>query len=49
MILSFLFLAVLGLCCCTWAFSRCDEQHLFLVGMHRLLIEVASLVAEHRC
>ena len=22
------FLAVLGLCCCTWAFSSCDEQGL---------------------
>ena len=36
----FLFLAVLGLCCCMRAFSSCGEQG--------LLIAVASLVVEHR-
>ena len=24
----FIIFAVLDLCCCTWAFSRCDEQGL---------------------
>ena len=33
----YLFLAVLGLCCCAWAFSSCVDG---------LLIAVASLVAE---
>ena len=33
------FLAVLGLRCCAWAFSSCGER--------RLLLAVASLVAEH--
>ena len=43
--LSF-FLAVLGLRCCTQAFSSCGEQGLLFVAVHRLLIVVASLVAE---
>ena len=34
---TYAFLAVLGLCCCAWAFSSC-----------RLLTAEASLVAEHR-
>ena len=41
-----LFLAVLGLCCCTWAFSSCSERELFFVVVRGLLM-VASLVAEH--
>ena len=40
-------LAVLGLRCCTWAFSSCGEQGLLFAEVHGLLIEVASLVAEH--
>ena len=44
----YLFLAELGLRCCVWAFSSCSEWGLLLVALHRLLIEVASLVAEHR-
>ena len=43
----YLFMAALGLCCCTWAFSSCREQGLLLVALRRLLIAVASLVAEH--
>ena len=43
----YLFLAALGLCCCTRAFSSCSEQGLLFVTVHRLLIAVASLVAEH--
>ena len=45
--LSFLFLAVLGLCCCVWAFSSCSEQGLLFVVVRGLLIAVASLVVEH--
>ena len=43
-----LFLAALGLRCCTQAFSSCGERWLLFVVVHRLLIAVASLVAEHR-
>ena len=42
------FLAVLGLHCCTRAFSSCGEQGLLLVAVRGLLIAVASLVVEHR-
>ena len=38
------FMAVLGLHCCTWAFSSCGEQGLLFVVVCRLLIAVASLV-----
>ena len=44
----YLFLAALGLCCCTQAFSSCSEWGLLFVAVCRLLIVVASLVAEHR-
>ena len=44
----YLFLAVLGLRCCIWAFSSCSEQGLLFFAVHRLLIAVAPLVAEHR-
>ena len=47
-IFIYLFLAVLGLCCCAWAFSGCGEQGLLFVAVCRLLTVVASLVAEHR-
>ena len=43
----YLFLAALGLCCCAWAFSSCGEQGLLFVAVRRLLIAVASLVAEY--
>ena len=43
----YLFLAVLGLRCCAWAFSSCGERGLLFVAVHELLIVVASLVAEH--
>ena len=43
----FLFLAVLGLCCCAQAFCSCSERGLLLVVVRGLLIVVASLVAEH--
>ena len=43
----FLFLAVLGLCCCVRAFSSCGERGLLFVAVCGLLIAVASLVSEH--
>ena len=43
-----LFLAALGLCCCTQAFSSCGEQGLLFVAVRGLLTAVASLVADHR-
>ena len=43
----YLFLAVLGLCCCAWAFSGCGEWGPLFVAVHGFLIAVASLVAEH--
>ena len=45
--LIYLFLAVLGLRCCAWAFSSCSERGLLFVAVCGLLIAVASLVAEH--
>ena len=45
--LIYLFLAALGLRCCTRAFSSCCEQGLLFVAVRRLLIAVASFVAEH--
>ena len=33
---------MLGLCCCTQAFSSCREPRQLLVVVHRLLIAVAS-------
>ena len=44
---EFIFLAVLGLRRCVWAFSSCGEQGLLLVAVPRLLIAEASLAAEH--
>ena len=44
----FFFLAVLGLHCCTRAFSSCGEPGLLFAAVHRFLTEVASLVAQHR-
>ena len=40
-------MAVLALHCCAQAFSSCGERGLLFVAAHRLLIVVASLVAEH--
>ena len=47
-ILFYLFLVVLGLSCCVWAFSSCGERGLLFIAVRRLLIAVASLVAEHQ-
>ena len=43
----FFFFGVLGLCCCTRAFSSCGEWGLLFIVVRRLLTVVASLVAEH--
>ena len=43
----YLFLPALGLRCCVRAFSSCGERGQLLVVAHRLLIVVASLVAEY--
>ena len=40
-------LAALGLRCCAQAFSSCSDRGLLFVVEPRLLIVVASLVAEH--
>ena len=45
--LFILFLAALGLRCCTRAFSNCGERGLLFLAVRGLLIAVASLVAEH--
>ena len=45
--LIYLFLAVLGLCCCARVLSSYGEQGLLFVVVRGLLIAVASLVAEH--
>ena len=42
-----LFLAVLGLCCCTPAFSSHGERGLLFIAARGLLIVVASLVVEY--
>ena len=44
---TYLFLAALGLHCCMRAFSSRGEWGLLFVAVCGLLIEVASLVAEH--
>ena len=41
------FLAVLGLHCCARPFSSCGELGRLFVVVRRLLVVVASLVAEH--
>ena len=43
----FFFLAALGLRCCVRAFSSCGEWGLLFDEVHRLLIAVALLIAEH--
>ena len=40
-------LAASGLPRCAWAFSSCGERGLLFVVVRRLLIAVASFVAEH--
>ena len=40
-------MVVLGLCCCMWAFSSCDECGLLFTAVCGLLTVVVSLVVEH--
>ena len=40
----YLFLAMLGLCCCEWAFSSCDKRGLLLAVVRGFLTAVPSLV-----
>ena len=46
-VIFFSFLAMLGLCCCTQAFSSRGERGLLFIAVCGLLTVVASLVAEH--
>ena len=46
--IHYLFLAALGLRCCTQAFSSCGERGLLFIAVRGLLIVVASLIAECR-
>ena len=39
----YLFMAVLGLRCCAWAFSSCSERGLLFVAVRGLVIAVACL------
>ena len=39
----YLFMAVLGLHCCVWAFSSWDEPGLLFIAVRGLLLVVASL------
>ena len=39
----FMYLAALGLCCCSWAFSSCGDQGLLFIMVRGLFIAVASL------
>ena len=43
----YLFLAVMGLCCGEGLSSSYREQELLFIAVHRLLIVVVSLLAEH--
>ena len=43
----YLFLAMLGLCCCVGFSLVKKKRGWFLIAVHRLLIAVASFVAEH--
>ena len=46
--LFILFLAVLGLCCCEWAFSNCGEMRLLSsCGTRAVLRHVSTVVAAH--
>ena len=42
----YLFMAVLGLCFCAWAFSSCAERGPLFIAVRGFLTIAASLVAE---
>ena len=44
----FIYLTMLGLCCCVGAFFSCSKQGPLFIVVLRVLIVVAFLVAEHR-
>ena len=44
----YLFLAELGLCCCTGLSLVATSRGYSLVAVHKLLVAVASLVGEHQ-
>ena len=44
----FIYLAALGLCCYTQAFSSFGESGLLFLAVRRLLVAVAPLAAENR-
>ena len=44
----YLFMAVLGLCFCAWAFSSCGKWGPLFIAVRGLLIIVASVVGEYR-
>ena len=46
-LLTYLFMAALGLRCCAQAFSSCSKRGLLFVVVCGLLIAVASLPVEH--
>ena len=46
--LIYLFLVALSPRCCARAFSSCSQEGLLFVAVHRLLLAVTSLAAEHR-
>ena len=47
LLIMYVCMAALGLCCCAQAFSSFGERGLLFAVVHGLLIAVASLVAEH--
>ena len=47
-IFVYLFLAVVDLRCCTWAFSSCGKQGLLSIAVRGPAPAVASLAAERR-
>ena len=48
LLLTYLFLAALGLRCCMQAFSSCSEWGPLFVAVHGLLIVVSSPAVERR-
>ena len=46
-ILVYIFLAVLGLCCCTWAFSSCSQWGLLSSCSQRGLLSSCNTRASH--
>ena len=47
-LISYLFLPVLGLGFCVWAFPSCSKPGLLFIAVHGLHIAMVSLVLDHR-